>query len=491
MRYQTLLLGLSLCAGLTATALAEDKSIAILFGPVSAEAREQVAATATARIYQWLGAPGTSVELRRAGVREGQELLPFLKPKDVTQALADSARLGGEAPLAKLMDSLDLAIYSLSRRPGLRYLIVAMETPALNADQISRLKETAELCKARKVQVLLWDFSKQAADAGGWETLVSGSGGTKSSDLAKLEAVLPSSTPLPVVAAAGKPESGGGLQVRAHLFRSAPPSAKASGPTVGAMSALFITEVPMSGLQFDTQGANATARVRVSQVVKNKAGEPVWQAKKELTVKSSTSKLDARKTGSLCYVRQVRLTAGDYTLDSTVEDLNAQQSGQALVPVVATDMLPGLALSGALIVRQLNKQIDLFEGDDMLQYEGTALTPMLAPVFPAGEPFVLSVYFVMFPDMNGKLPRIRLDIMQNGQSVGGTALAFSDKLHDDTKEGSLKMAGEQKHTFPYLAKLADAMLLAGNYEVKVTVQQDTQEVTRSVPFRVVEAGKSK
>jgi hypothetical protein len=484
-----------LCACLIIPARAEDKAISILFGPVSPEAREQAAAAATTRIYQWLGAPGTTVELRRVGVRDAQELLKFLKPKDVAQSLTDSARLGGEAPLPKFMDALDIAVYALARKPGLRYLIVALEAPVLNADQISRLKQTADLCKANKVQVLLWDFSKEASDTGGWEALVTGSGGAKARDLAKFEAVLPSATPPPVVTAAGAGKAGaeaaGGLQVRTHLFRSAPPSSRRSGATVGVMSSLFITEIPESGLQFDPEGGNSQAKLRVTQVVKNKAGEAVWQAKKELSVKTPTSKLDARKTGSVVYVRQVRLPASDYTLESTVEDLNAQKTVENKAEATATDMLPGLALSGAMIVRQLNKQIDLFEGDDLIQYDGAALTPMLAPVFPAGEPFTLAVYFLMFPDMNGKMPRMRLDIMQNGQSVGGTNLPFSDKLKDDTKEGSSSMAGEQKHTFPYLAKLGNAMLLAGNYEVKITVQQDTQEVTRTVPFRVVQAAKAK
>jgi len=494
MRYQTLILGLLLSVSLVIPARAEDKAIAILFGPVSPEAREQAATAATERIYQWLGAPGTTVELRRVGVRDAQELLKFLKPKDVTQALADSARLGGEATLPKFMDALDIAVYALARKPGLRFLIVALEAPALNADQISRLKQTADLCKANKVQVLLWDFSKEASDAGGWETLVAGSGGAKSRDLGKFEGVLPSATPPPAVAAAGagkEAAAAGGLQVRTHLFRTAPPSAKGVGSTVGAMSSLFISEIPESGLKFNPEGGNSVAKVRISQVVKNKAGESIWQAKKDLTVKTSTSKLEARKTGSVVYVRQVRLVAGEYTLESTVEDLNAEKVVEDKAPAAATDMLPGLALSGAMIVRQLNKQIDVFEGDDLIQYEGVALTPMLTPVFPAGEPFTLAVYFLMFPDMNGKMPRMRLDIMQNGQSVGGTNLPFSDKLRDDTKDGTSKMGGEQKHTFPYLAKLANAMLLAGNYEVKITVQQDTQEVTRSVPFRVVEAAKSK
>lgn len=473
------------------SAHAQEKSVALLFGPVSADAREKAANTATERIYQWLGAPNTSVELRRAGQRDGQMLLKFLKPKDVTQALSDSARLGAEAPLPLLLDSIDMAAYALARKPGLRFLILALETQDLSPDLLARLKQSADLCKSNNVKVLLWDFSS-GAGAAAWENLVSGSGGARDKDLAKLDSVLPSAAPpAAAVAEAAKKAEPEKSPVASYLFRSSPPSAKAEGATVGVMNGDFITEIPMRALKFNTQGGNANARVRVTQTVKNKAGESVWQGKKELTVKRSASKLEASLGGSLVYMRQVKLTRGDYALESAVEDLNAEATLSSTTPAAAADMIPGLAMSSAIIVRQLNKQTDLFEGDDLIQYDGVALIPMLGPAFPASEPFTLSVYFLFFPEINGKQPRLRLDILQNGQSVGGTALPFTDKLRDDTRGGGGSASGEQKHSFPYLAKLTNAMLLAGNYEVKITIQQDSQEVSARIPFRVVELKASK
>ena len=242
----------------------------------------------------------------------------------------------------------------------------------------------------------------------------------------------------------------------------------------------------MRSLQFDAQGGNHSARVRVNLAARNKSGETVWQAKKEMTVKTAASKLDARKAGSLFYLREVQLPAGDYVVEATVEDLNAGKSTTAREPLAAIDSLPGLAASGALFVRKLAKSTDAIEGDQILQYEGEALAPVLNPVYPPDTPFELPVYFLFYPDMNGKRPQLRLDILSKGQVVGGTALAFNDNLRDDARSGGGGITGEQKHEFPYLAKLANAMFNAGEYEVRITIRQDRNELTRSLPFRVGE-----
>jgi hypothetical protein len=51
------------------------------------------------------------------------------------------------------------------------------------------------------------------------------------------------------------------------------------------------------------------------------------------------------------------------------------------------------------------------------------------------------------------------------------------------------LSGEQKHEYPYLAKLAGAMFSEGEYEVRISVRQDKQEVSATAPFRVVAASK--
>ncbi len=492
MRTRIMAMAVLLCGGLVNAALAEDKAVAILFGPAGAEAGQKAGAAIADRVYEWLRTPGTAVELRRPQVREGQEIMKFMQPKAVQDAVADAAKAGMSAGLDRFLDAVELGASAVARRPGAHYLILALEAPAPNDDLKFRLKAISDDCKQKKVQVLVWDLSAAPAQEGSaWQVLAAQSGGALAGAFAHLEAKLPAAA-APVVAAKAAaaaeatPAAPEGPVVYVGMFRTAPASARRSGATVGAMTGLFLTEVPMSSLKFQTQGSNATARVQISQVVKKKSGEVTWQASKELTVKSAASKLDARKKGSICYARQVQLPGGEYVLESTVKDLLGEIDGKGSVPLTAVDSIPGLAASGAIFARKLDKQVDLFEGDDIIQYDGMALAPMLNPVFPANEPFELPVYFLVYPDMNGKRPEMRLDIFQNGQPVGGTDIAFTDKLRDDARSGGTGISGEQKHEFPYLAKLANAMFLAGNYEVKITIKQDKQEVTRNVKFKVAE-----
>lgn len=489
MNFRSLFFLIGISASLMIPAHAQDRAIAFLFGPAPAEAGQKAAAEAAGAIHQWLQSTGTAVEVRRPGTREAQEVLKFMQPPAVQQVLSDAAKAGNNAQLDAFLDALEMTSSALGRKPGARFLIAVLELPASNTDLAYRLKQIGEACRSSKVQVLLWDLaSSPAADLTAWQSLATGTGRA----LPEIVALLPSTAPAPATLAtrpATAPPPATGPTIYTGFWQSAPASSR-TGATVGPMTGLVLSEVPAASVKFVTDKSNAMARVRITQVVK-KGSEVTWQASREFTVKSAANRLEERKKGSICFARRLTLPAGQYTIESTVEDLNGEEKSVATMPLTATDTAPGLSLSGTLFVRKLERRMDSLEGDDLIQYDGTALTPMLQPSFPANQPFELPVYFLIYPDMNGKRPRMRLDILQNGQLVGGTDLAFTEKLRDDTREGGggSGTGGEQHREIPYLAKLQNAMLLAGHYEVRITVNQDSQQVVRSLPFRVVEAGK--
>lgn len=416
-----------------------------------------------------------------------------MQPKALEQAFLDAARAGGESQLRPFLDAMEIAIFSLARHAGTRYLIAALETPALTEDDIARVQQIAESAKSSHIQVFVVDpapaataAAKKGAEA--WRALSSDTGGVLVTGFAELDAALPKPA-APVSAPAPAPGPAATLSgplAYIRLFRMAPASARRSGSTLASMRGLLIVEAPLRHIQFVTEGKNYSARVKVMQIARRKDGEVAWQANKEIAVKGPVSKLDARKGGSIILAREVQLPAGDYTLEAAVEDLNAARTGAAREPFRATDTLPGLSMSSALLVRKLNKAIDVFDADQVLQYDGEALAPRLNPVFPANESFELPVYFLFYPDMNGKRPQLRLDILQKGQVVGGSDLAFSDNLRDDARsgQGASGLAGEQKHEFPYLAKLAGAIFGEGEYEVQISIRQDSGHVEGKAPFRV-------
>ena len=139
---------------------AQDRSFALVFGP-ALDAQSSPAASAIApRVYEWLQASKTELELRRPGIRVGQELVKFTNPDAVAQAIADAAKSGRETDAQRFLDSLDLTVFSLGRRSGSRYLVDVLDSPALNDDQANRVQQTPlETCKRRQIKVLLLDLS--------------------------------------------------------------------------------------------------------------------------------------------------------------------------------------------------------------------------------------------------------------------------------------------------------------------------------------------
>lgn len=149
-----------LCSLLAALpAAAENRVFAVLFGPAQPATLQQAAPTAALRGAGWLQSPDTEIELRRPGTRDGQELTKFMQPKALEQAFLDAARTGGGSQLRPFLDGLELAIFSQARHAGTRYLVAALETPALTEDDVARLQQIAESARSSHVQVFVVDLS--------------------------------------------------------------------------------------------------------------------------------------------------------------------------------------------------------------------------------------------------------------------------------------------------------------------------------------------
>ncbi|MGO9242384.1 MAG: hypothetical protein ACLQBJ_16395, partial [Bryobacteraceae bacterium] len=260
--------------------------------------------------------------------------------------------------------------------------------------------------------------------------------------------------------------------------------------SAGPMQGLLLVESPLSALKYDVDDRNGTylGRARITEIARNADGKAVWTAKKEVTLRGPLHKLDARLKGNLYLMRSVQLPAGKYTLEGTVEDLIAGTTGAVSSPLRTGKGLPGFTVSDALFVRPYNSTADRFEADQVLVYDTQAISPLLNPVFHAGEPFDLQLYFVVYPDSFGGQPQLNLEILRNGHVVGRTNLPFMDKIRDSARDGGSMDAGGmggQKHEFPYLATLKNTKLGAGDFEARVTIQQDKYVLTRSASFRVL------
>jgi hypothetical protein len=481
-----------------------ERSLVFVFGPIADEPGKLAAHAALGTAQRWLKIAGATAEIRRPGPGDAQQLSQYMQSKDVELALLDAARTGRENDLMAFLNALDKATYALARRPGKRLLIAILESPSLStaqsmkggaAEADSRLRQTIDFCRSNSVNVIVLDPSPPAEkDLGpALEALATATGGAlvrdpKALDTNVIMVVPEEKAPVQVPVAPAAPK---GLPVYTRLIRTYPMRVL-PGSDLGPMSGLLLVESPLNSLEFQTDDKTSTylARARVTQIVRDAAGKAVWQQKKEVTLKGARRKLETRRAGNLYYMRELKLPAGQYTIEATVEDLIAGKSGIISQPLRASDSLPGFAVSDAVFVKKLDESVDKFEADQPLGYDGTAMAPMLDPVFHANQSFDLQLYFIIYPDMRGAKPEISLEILRDGQAVGRSQLLFKDEIRNTAREGDTmdtKTKGEQKHEFPYLATILSTSFDAGAYEAQVTIRQGRQTITRVVPFRVLSA----
>ena len=477
----------------------DDRSLVVLFGPTGEDTGRQAAHAVADSTHDWLKIEGASAELRRPGISEGQELTKYMQPKDLEQVFLEAAGSGRQTNLQGFLNALDKATYALARRPGKRLLVVVVESPAPEtvkavpggAEEFeSRIGQTVDFCQSKAESVVVVDPTEPASKSplAALQSLATATGGALVRETKSLAASMLVVAPLERAESAASPPAAtalAGLPVHTRFIRVMPIRANNTLTDMGPMTGLVLVECPIGAIEFRTDGGKFVVEARVTETVRNAAGKSVWEAKKDFSIKEPLKKQAARKGGNLYYMRFLQLPGGQYTIEAVVEDLAAGKSGKASETLRTSDSLPGLAVSDAMFVRPLNESADRFEADQILAYDGKALAPLLDPVFAANEPFVLRLYFIIYPDLAGAKPEISLEILRNGQAVGRSQLAFNDEIKNTAGEdGTLSGKSEQKHEFPYMTEIRDASFDAGRYEARVTMRQGRNTVTRGVAFRV-------
>lgn len=504
------------------------RSIIFLFGPAGAEQARAAARAVAATFRRWLSQPGSAAELRSAGNLDGVQL-DRVAAKAAEPLFLEAAKQARDSAPEAFLSALDSAAQALARRPGLRLLVAFAEAPPLSTEGESFLTQITRFCQSNAVRVVLVDPTSKAMRPV-LQTLGAGTGGALIHDPKALDSAVliasagskrgesshvPPAQPQ-LLAAAALPGMPSDLPVYIRFVRISPRGIESfgiqrsvgAGPggittteggpnlegSLGPMRGLLLVQSPLSALHFDTDpNAGAySARARVTQIARNASGKIVWQASKPVTLRGPLQKLDARRTGNLYYMREVVLPSGPYTLEATVEDLIAGKSGGVREPLRTAMATPGFTVSDALIVRPFNGASDRFEADQVLNYDGNAVAPLLDAVYPDREPFDLRIYLFIYPDIYGEQPELSMEILRNGHVVGRSSLPFTDRIRRDATEnsGMSSILGEQKHEFPYLATLRGVRLGPGEYEARMTVRQGRNTLTRSVNFRITGTDRS-
>jgi hypothetical protein len=262
------------------------------------------------------------------------------------------------------------------------------------------------------------------------------------------------------------------------------------------LQGLVTVESPLNALKFDTDDNAGTyqAHARLSATIKNAKGAIIWTGKRDVNVHGPIKRLDARREGSMYFMRGVTVAGkGPFTLEAKVEDLLGNTTGVTQTPLRVGRNARGLVASDALVVRPFKGSADKFEADQVLSYDGDALSPVLNPVFRAEQPVDLQMYLRLYPDIHGAPLDLSMEVLSEGHVVARMPLPFKGGLAQSAREGasssiagrSDNMYGGQAKEFPYLADLKGAKFPPGNYQAVISIRQGNSVIKRVVPFLVV------
>jgi hypothetical protein len=505
-------------AGAAAAPPEAVRSAIFVVGPAAGDPRLQAVRSAAFACRRWLRQPGASAELRRAGSSR-TVTLDKIVGKDLDSAFLAAAKDAGDRDPADLISTLDDAVHALANRHGVRVAVAILDAALLSADAEESLRQIIQFSSDNSVHIVFLDPSRASPETSGeiWKLAGASTSGafiqesrTLASTLLLVSGVQPTAAdaePAPPAAAAPNGPSNRAAELPVHVrfiqisnrstshqsvLSTGIDSTSGDGsPTVegagGPLHGYLIVQAPMSDLRFeqDARTGAYSAHAVVTQIVRSADGRIVWHANKDVKINGPVAKLKERQGGNLYLMREVLLPGGRFTLEATVEDLLARKTGSAHAPLSTGAGVPGLMVSDAMFVKAYHSNVDRFEADRVLDYQGYSIAPLLDPVFPANTPFKVELYFVIYPDVYGVTPDITLEILQEGKVVAQAGMPFKSNLRNsaqDQKDADIR--GDLQHGFNYLASMNVEKMSASGCQARLTIRQGKKVVTRLADFRV-------
>jgi hypothetical protein len=519
-----------------------------VFGPSSQEAARQSAHAAAAAARHWVQTGGGVVEIRRAGNPDIKRIDKVPDAREMELTFIDTALAARDADPSSFLFTLDSAAQAAAMHSGARIVVAVLNSPPFSSDGERALEHLGEICQAHGVRVLVLDVGEgvKTVPNPALNALTAKTGGAWMRQAKSLETQValaaPADEPAPVQAAAkaaeAAPSAPGAvlkseIPVRIRFIRTSGTGSTSesitdheadfgmtatlsnvNGVVAGGggsmevsywpndpnapLQGLVTVESPLNALKFDIDdnAGSYLARARITATVRNVKGAAIWTGRRDVTVHGPMQKLNERREGSMFFMRSVTLVGqGPFSMEAKVEDLVGNTMGFIQTPVKVGRNARSLVATDAVAVRPFKGSVDKFEADQVLSYEGEALSPVLDPVFRAGQPVDLQIYLRLYPDIHGDPLDLSMDVMNEGRVVAHMSLPFKSGLANSAREGptngaggTSSMVGGQAHEFPYLVNMKGAKFPAGDYQGIISIHQGKSVIKRVVAFKVVGDG---
>jgi len=239
--------------------------------------------------------------------------------------------------------------------------------------------------------------------------------------------------------------------------------------------ALVLAEAPIPAFTFAPSNDKKTynADFSIVALVKDQSNQVIRKMSQHYPLSGPLDQLDAARKGDLLFYRELQLAPGDYTVELIAYD---GQTGRCSVRTGHVE-IPGIdeakpRLSSVAVLKRAERLTPEEQRKELpFQFGELLVYPNLGEPVHKSATNQLAFFFTAWPAKGSTAsPQLVIDILQNNRRLAQT----SGQLPAADERGQIKYAS----SFP-LEKFPP-----GVYELKVTVGEGKDSVTRSTAFTV-------
>jgi hypothetical protein len=233
-------------------------------------------------------------------------------------------------------------------------------------------------------------------------------------------------------------------------------------------------EVPMEAFSFHVDSQKRLYKTDFSIVVllKDQSGQVVKKLSKQYQLSGVFDELEATRQGSVLFYQETNLPPGSYKFEAVAYDHLTSRAGVRTGALeVADGDVSKLRLSSVHIIRTAEKAPANAQAGNPFQVGDLLLYPNLGEAVHKEASKQLPFFFTVYlPSGSQTAPKLMIELRQQGKSLAQIPVELS--------------APDAAGRIQYVAGLPLENIPAGEYELKVTVADGTNTLTRSGFFSV-------
>ncbi len=239
--------------------------------------------------------------------------------------------------------------------------------------------------------------------------------------------------------------------------------------------ALLLAEAPISTFTLTQASDKKTynADFSVVALIKDQTGQVVQKLSQHYPLSGPVDKLEAAKKGEVLFYREIELQPGNYTVEFIAYDGLAGKAGMHTISLAVPSIDETKPRLSSIVVLKRAEQISKEEQktDHPFHFGELVVYPNLGEPVHKSEVKQLAFFFTAWPARGSATPmKVKVEILQNNRRLGQTI-------------GDLPAVDEQGR-IKYASSLPLDSFQPGAYELKITVGDGKNSVSRSTTFKV-------